>query len=230
MKNKTINTRIHVDLDDFMTKKHIETGIPKTVISKQIADSMKSNNSNEYQRIFPRTTDFLGMKKKRGSMFDVAFIMISLFVGALFLLFILYMTTNLFGAMTPAFENITVGSSAPLTTLTTTFNNSMNFMYLALFFGLLMGLMITAYLTPTHPIFFPVAIIMLIGLVVVGALISNTYNTIASTQVLASTSSTLNIIGYIMGNLPIIVTVIGIIAMIILFSRSSFGGGFAQTQ
>jgi hypothetical protein len=97
-------------------------------------------------------------------------------------------------------------------------------MYLALFFGLLIGLMITAYLTPTHPIFFPVAIIMLIGLVVVSAIISNTYSAIANIDVLQTSNATLNIIGFIMDKFPIIIAVIGIIAMVILFSRSNFGG------
>lgn len=239
-KMNTKNERIHIDLANLIRDKSLETGIPKTIVSQKMAQQLKSGNSSGYERmnykpIFPRVTDIVGLgdqKKKRGSMSDVIFIMISLFVLALFLLFVLFMTNQVFSGMTPAFENITAGSSAPLTTMTTIFSNSFNYLYLAFFFGLLIGLVVTAYLTPTHTVFFPIAVILLIALVMTSAIISNIYNSIATTSTLASTASTLNIVGWFMGNLPIIITVIGVIAMIVLFSKSGiFGtGGFAGTR
>lgn len=236
-KMQTKNERIHIDLANLMTERHRETGIPKTVISQQFAKELRKNNgfsSTNYSPILPRTTDMLGFGKnkgKRGAMADVIFIMISLFTLAVFLLFMLFMQGQVFGSLAPAFENVTAGSSAPLTTLTTIFTSSFNYLYLAFFFSLLIGLIVTAYLTPTHPVFFPVAVILLIALVMVSGIISNIYTSISGTSALTSTNTSLSIVAWFMSNLPIIITVVGVIAMIVLFSKSAFtGGGFAQTQ
>lgn len=231
-KIKTRNERIHIDLANLINEKHMETGIPKTIVSQKFAQELRnpSYKSTGYKPILPSVAEMNPFKKKRGAMADVIFILIGLFAFALFLLFVFFMQQQVFSGLIPAFENVTAGSSAPLTTLTTVFTGSLNYLYLAFFFSLLIGLIVTAYLTPTHPVFFPVAVILLIALVAVSAIVSNIYESIASTSALQSTSNVLNIVGWLMSNLPIVITVVGVLAIIVLFSKTAFsGGGFAQT-
>jgi len=170
---------------------------------------------------------------KNGSIEDSIFIIILLFITALFFLFAFILNNAISTAAAPAFENVSAGSSIGLTIVDSIFDNTINYVYLAVFFGLIISLIITSFLTPTHPIFYVFAILIFFVLVIVAVVLSNTYEMITASSTFTSAVSHLPIMNYIMLNLPLIAVVIGILAAIIIFSRAGNpqgGGGLTPTQ
>lgn len=216
--------RIHKDLADVIDEKwkQHDKMIPKTQITREMAKVIR--------RIDNPVTSIFSRKGKRGQV-DLLFVFALLFAVAIISVFAIYLWNQFATTASPAFENVTAGSSAPFTALTNIMHNSLDYLYIAIFFSLAIGLIVTSFLTPTHPIFFPISIILLIGLVVASAIMSNAYGTISTTSPISSSTQYLSMTGYIMNNLPIIVTVLGVILMIVLYSRSgnSLGGGIAPT-
>jgi len=173
------------------------------------------------------------MMNKRGSIEDSILIVILLFITALVFVFAYVINGAISTAAIPAFENISAGSSVGFVAVNGIFDNTMNYIFLAVFFGLLISLIITSFLTPTHPIFFIFAIIIFIALVLVSVVLSNAYEAITSSATFTSAVSHMPIMDYIMLHLPLIAIVVGILAAIIIFSRAGqpgFGGQATQMQ
>jgi len=85
--------------------------------------------------------------------------------------------------------------------------------------GMIIAIMIGSYLVTTKPVFFIPYIFIVIIAVVVAVPMSNAYETLASTPELASTFTGFTGANWIMLNLPIWISIIGILGGIIMFSR-----------
>lgn len=169
---------------------------------------------------------------KRGSIEDSIFIVILLFITALVFIFAYVINNAISTGAAPAFENISAGSSIGFTVVDSIFEHTINYVYLAFFFGLIISLIITAFLTPTHPVFYLLSIIIFIALVLVSSIMSNMYESITSSATFTNAVHALPIMDYIMLHLPLISIVIGIIAAIIIFSRAGnaqSSGGTSMT-
>jgi len=170
---------------------------------------------------------------KRGSIEDSVFIVILLFITALVFIFAFVINNAISSAAAPAFENASAGSSIGFTVVDGIFDNTLNYIYLAVFFGLVISLVVTAFLTPTHPIFFIFAIFVFIALMIVSVALSNMYSAITASATFTSATSHMPILDYIMTHLPLVAIVIGVLAAIIIFSRSGqpgFGGQATAMQ
>jgi len=85
--------------------------------------------------------------------------------------------------------------------------------------GMIIAIMIGSYLVTTKPVFFIPYIFIVIIAVVVAVPMSNAYEVLANTPELASTFTGFTGANWIMLNLPIWVSIIGILGGIIMFSR-----------
>jgi len=169
------------------------------------------------------------LKNKGGSIEDVFLIVCLLFLTAVVFIFAYVIQGKIDTAMSPVFEAEAPGSSIGITTVTSIFDNSLNYIYLAAFFGLLIATCIMAFMTPTHPIFYVLAVLMFMGLMVVSVIISNVWGEISTANAdLTAATAVLTIPDYIMSNLPLIAIAIGVLIAIILFSRT--GGSEATVQ
>jgi len=169
---------------------------------------------------------------KKGSIEDSILIIILLFITALVFVFAYIINFAISSVAAPAFENVSAGSSIGFTTVNSIFENTLNYVYLAVFFGLIISLIVTSFMTPTHPIFYVFAIIIFIALVIVAVVLSNAYELITSSATFTAAVNDLPIMNYLMLNLPLVAIVIGVLAAIIIFSRAgnpSAGGGFTGT-
>ena len=83
----------------------------------------------------------------------------------------------------------------------------------------MLGVFATSWFTPSHPIFFPFFVILLIVAVLVAVPLSNAYEQLANEAVLQSTSLQQVAINFIMGNLPLVALVLGVLVMIISFAK-----------
>jgi len=85
--------------------------------------------------------------------------------------------------------------------------------------GMVLSIFIGSYLVTTKPIFFIPYIFVVIIAIVVSVPMSNAYETILNEQTLASTFTAFSGASWIMLNLPIWITIIGISGGIIMFSQ-----------
>lgn len=92
-------------------------------------------------------------------------------------------------------------------------------MFLLLFVLAALALWVTAWFIDVYPVFFVVAIIVLVFLTLGGMLLSNAFQDSFVDTDLASDAAAFTIIPFIMGNLGYITIVIGSVTAILLFSK-----------
>ena len=85
--------------------------------------------------------------------------------------------------------------------------------------GMILSIFIGSYLVTTKPVFFIPYIFVMIIAIVVSVGVSNAYEEIATNPTLASTFIEFTGANFILSNLPLWITIIGIIGAIIMFSR-----------
>jgi ABC-type phosphate transport system permease subunit len=124
-----------------------------------------------------------------------------------------------------AFANDTFGDKNGTQIVEDTFDNT-NVAYSTLYWGtlaiiiaMLLSILIGCYMVTTKPIFFVPYIFFVALAVICSVAISNAYEKIMETPMLADTYS--NFIGtnFLLLNLPIIISVIGVLGAIIMFGR-----------
>lgn len=95
--------------------------------------------------------------------------------------------------------------------------------------GLIIGLMITSFLIPTHPVFMVINIVGIFILVAFGMVITNLYADIAGgDEMLTETALEFPRLNFVMQYLPYIGAIAVMLATIIMYSRGTsmpYGGG-----
>jgi hypothetical protein len=108
-------------------------------------------------------------------------------------------------------------------------NPKLDYLFLAVFIGLVFGLMVSAWFIDSHPIFMVLFIIVLIIGVAMSTILANFWETIANNIIFENNISNYPITNHILLNLPYYLAVIGVIGMIVVFGKpknlSFFGGG-----
>jgi len=102
--------------------------------------------------------------------------------------------------------------------LNTTYG-SLHWITVFLIGGMILSIFIGSYLVTTKPIFFIPYLFIVIIAIVVSVPMSNTYETLMSDATLSGTFIGFTGANWIMLNLPIWITIIGITGAIIMFSR-----------
>jgi len=96
---------------------------------------------------------------------------------------------------------------------------SLHWITVFLIVGMIISIFIGSYLVTTKPIFFVPYLFITIIAIVVSVPISNTYETLMENATLSSTFAGFTGANWIMLNLPIWITIVGIAGGIIMFSR-----------
>jgi len=117
-------------------------------------------------------------------------------------------------------------TQAALANTTTTFANFDITMF-SIFIGFVLVLIITSFLIRTNTIFVAIMIIFLVLLVVFSMIISNVWDGIVTGDAELQTSVELNYprTNFIMNNLPILMFIVDIMALIALFGKRGGEGG-----
>jgi hypothetical protein len=153
-------------------------------------------------------------------------VMISAF--ALFLLITGYIG-NLVATELQEKIGITAEINDSLQTTITTSTTTMNTLWYIMFAGLLLGLIVQAMMIQEYPkVMLPIFILTLIVSIIIAIVMSNTYEAVIAQTNLAGASVWQAGIAFIMLRLPYIALVVGLLAIIIIFTRDgSVGGGGA---
>ncbi len=116
-----------------------------------------------------------------------------------------------------------------LQTTITTSTVTINTLWYILFAGLLLGLIVQAMLAQEYPkVMVPIFILTLIITVIIAIVLSNAYDQVASNANLASASGFQAGIHFVMNKLPFLAVIVGILSIVIIFTRSAgigSGGG-----
>ncbi len=95
-----------------------------------------------------------------------------------------------------------------------------------IFMGLVLAMLVSAWFIPGHPIFMFVYFMAVLVIVVVGAVLSNAWDTFSGTPPIDGSKSSFGITNNLLNNLPLYLSVVGFLGMIILFSKPGDSGGF----
>ncbi|PLW80761.1 hypothetical protein C0585_01000 [Candidatus Woesearchaeota archaeon] len=165
---------------------------------------------------------------KRGSISDVAFWIIMIIAFSVLVLIMSYAFTQVNDQLktSPIGAN---NESAAALDYETSVIGYFDGLFLAVFIALSLAVLITAYFIYSNPIFVPVYIIALGFLVLISTVGQYIYNSLINNPDLASTGTSNPMMTLIMSHLIISSIVIGVLSMILIFSKKSgesVGGSF----
>jgi len=95
----------------------------------------------------------------------------------------------------------------------------------AIFAGLVLLLIVSAFLVDTHPIFYPFFILILIISVIISVPLSNAWEEITADSAFTEAKADFPITDHILGKLPVYTVVIGFLGILVLYAKSRYGGG-----
>lgn len=167
------------------------------------------------------------MEDKKGDFTGILYAIIMIGAFAFFILIAGYIGTTISTELRDQ-----IGSDVP--EVNDSFNATINVsegtlsaLWYVVFGGLILGLMITAWYMPTHPIMVAPFIILLVIAVILGVGLSNAYEKIYGVEQFADIAATQGSVDFMMSNLPYLALVIGIITLIITFAKPGQGGSNA---
>lgn len=107
----------------------------------------------------------------------------------------------------------------------TTAYGSLYWIALFLIVGMVFGIFIASYFVTFHPVVFIFYLFFLIAIIIASVGVSNGYELMRADETLASTFNTFAGVNFIMGQLPLVVTIVGFIGGIIMFVRFKQASG-----
>lgn len=101
-----------------------------------------------------------------------------------------------------------------------------DYLVLALFIGLILGIIVTAWFIAAQPIFMFFYFLMIIVGIIVSAVLNNAWVAFASTSAFTNVNmvASLPITDFLMSNLPFYVGIIGFIGLVITFAKPAIVG------
>lgn len=164
------------------------------------------------------------IRNKKGSIIDIAFIIIALFGLAIFIGVIVYVFPQITTQISASPLGNNSASAAALDT-TESLMDRMGSVFLIIFVGLTIGVFITAYQIDSSPAFIPLYIILLALLITVASVIQYSYNAFEDNSVLGTTQNAM--VSLLMSKLVLIAVGIGVMSMILIFAKPKpYGGAF----
>jgi len=159
------------------------------------------------------------LKDKRGDFTGVLYLIVMISAFAFFLLIVGYISTEISGELKAKFNSSTEEVNTAFDTTTNVARNTLSALWYIMFAGLLLGLLVTSWYMPTHPVFVPIFIILLVINIIVGVALSNAYEKLYGITTLADIASTQTSIEFMMCNLPYLALIVGAIGLIVTFAK-----------
>jgi len=174
-------------------------------------------------------------KNNKGSILDLFIWMAVAFVAILFFAAWIYgfgmITDTLAGMNEPLFDNpnnsianISADTFGKVDGIQT---NSLHILAFAMIFFMGLAIPITNFIQKSHPVFFVVFLLIIIAAFITSVYISNQYEKLMTNEVLGNEITEFTGASFIMLNLPIWVSVIGVMGAIFLFAgiMRDYGAG-----
>ena len=165
--------------------------------------------------------------KKGSSVIDIIFVMVFLVVIGLIFFFVNYSFSEVKDDII-AGGDLGATESANLESYYQGFSSWNDYAVGFIFFGLIIGILVTAYFVDAHPVFFVISLILFIFVIFVGVFVSNAFQEVINETDLAVTKTHFPITIFIINNLIMLLIATFVMMSIILYGKSgnSQGGGF----
>ena len=154
-------------------------------------------------------------------MFDVIMIGVTMLVLAMGVIIGSYVMTAITTGTTGMFTSATAQAAMASGTAAI---NTFNYGFVVIVIGGGIASLVLAWMVPSHPIFMVVSVVMLLISVVVLPVLANTYESFIGQADMATAAASFPLISAMMGNMPIIGVVFGVLMMIVLYTRYNQGG------
>lgn len=120
-----------------------------------------------------------------------------------------------------AYSNIT--GKAFVNDMNERYSSLFDWVFLIMFIGLAIAVFVSFFMIDTHPALFMFVIIIFGFIMLVMAIIGNVFDLFSKNGMIASTMGSFTIIPYILDNFAFIMMVLGVIGIILLFTRIGRG-------
>ena len=161
-------------------------------------------------------------KQKRGSVIDLLLWLVVSFIIVIFFAVWIYgfdqITTTLTGITGTSSVNISAAAGDTFGKVNPAQKSGLHILAFVMIFSMALSILLTNFLVKVHPAFFIVYLFIIIAAVITSVYLSNQYENLMSNTFIGPTVSEFTGGSFIMLNLPIWTTVIGIFGMIFLFS------------
>lgn len=102
--------------------------------------------------------------------------------------------------------------------------NRMDYIYFGIFIGLILAILISGWLVSGEGIYMWVYFFILIFIVIVAAILSAIFNEFATNPLLQATAINFPLTTFIMSNLPVLATIIGLMGLMVMFGKPYLKG------
>jgi uncharacterized membrane protein YuzA (DUF378 family) len=159
---------------------------------------------------------------KRGNVIDIAYMVIGMLAFAL----IAMLLFKVFSEMRPGLDaNPDNDYAKNVTYKTQQVLGNFNYLIIFMIIGLIGVVAISAYFIDTHPVFFVMSLLMLIGFGLVTPMLSNFYTEFSSTDTIAAAGEQFSTTGYFFSKLPMFFIIAGGIVLIAMYAKFKQPGG-----
>ena len=165
--------------------------------------------------------------EKKGSIIDIAYLLVAILGIGIFILIVGYV----YPQITSQIKGSEVGNnSASVTALASTDNIVSRFdsIFLIIFIGIAISVLITSFFIDSSPILIPVYIIALAILITFAVIAEHVYTGFAENADMAATALNHPITSYILSHLVFVAIGVGVLSMILIFAkpRGTSGGPY----
>jgi len=160
---------------------------------------------------------------RRGDITDMMVFLIVLFILAVGLVIIVYTISAMTDGLNVAGLNETTQTSEAIDGLDNFGTIVLQRGFLLLFVGLIISVMITSFFANTHPIWLFLYVIMLGLTIFIGIYLGSAFEEMQEVDILTDVISNQPMISFVMNNILIIITAVGVLSLIIVFAKFKLG-------
>lgn len=155
------------------------------------------------------------MVNKKGSLMDVMYIMITVFVLAIVTL----ISYQAYSAFVTGSEDVLSDNAKFILTKGDLTLTNFNYVFLFVLIGMTIVTIVLAFRIESHPVFFAVAIFMELILIILAVQFANIFNQLKDTQELATSSASYGVMNFIMDKLPFFILGIFVLTSLVLYAK-----------
>lgn len=169
------------------------------------------------------------LKNKKGDVTDIITVGFWLLIMGIGIFAVWFMISSLIPRLQETSINDSSASSSALISFQNYGNVTLPSTFLIIFFGLILGVLVSSFFIRTHPIFIPVYILFAVISIIVAVALGNTWGNLKDVQDFQNfvdTNTITNIIDTIMSNLVLVTLFVFILTLIVIFAKP---GGSVKT-
>ena len=172
------------------------------------------------------------LKQKKADVRNIILILVIIFFLAITMVITVFVNDKFATVIRTTQLNDSAASADILDKMDIVNERTVNMMFGTMIGLLVIGIMVSAFMSKTHPIWMFLYIIFLMVSVFAAAPLANTYTTLIENAIIAgSVAGDMSIINWIMERLAMVMLVIGAFSIVIALSRpESFSGGLASSD